>query len=142
MLRGFRDFLFRGNVLELAIAVVIGGAFTALVAAVVANLVQPVVNVFGGASVDGLGFYLVHSNTKTFVDLGAVISAIISFVVVAAVVYFVLVVPSQRLLAARAAGADQAPDAVPVASEDVLLLREIRDLLVRQTGGTGPTVPR
>lgn len=134
MIKGFKDFVFRGNVLDLAIAVVIGTAFTALVMAIVANLIQPIINVFGGSSVNGLAFHLIASNDRTVVDIGAVISSIISFLVIAAVVYFLLVVPSQRLLATRAARTGQLEPAPPVPSEDVLLLREIRDLLVRQNG--------
>jgi large conductance mechanosensitive channel len=139
VIKGFKDFLFRGNVLDLAIAVVIGVAFTAVVTAIVDNLVQPIVNVFAGSHATGLGFYIVSANAQTFVNFGAIFSAIINFLIVAAVVYFVLVVPSQRLLAARAARTGQADQAAPVASEDVLLLREIRDLLVAQNGGSTPT---
>lgn len=134
VIRGFKDFLFRGNVLELAIAVVIGVALTAVITAIVTYLIQPIVNVFAGRSANGLGFFIVDSNSKTFVDFGAILSAIINFVIVAAVVYFVLVVPMQRMLAARAARTPQIEQAPPVVSEDVLLLREIRDLLVRQNG--------
>lgn len=141
MIKGFKDFIFRGNVLELAIAVVIGVAFTAVVTAIVDNLVQPIINVFAGKHETGLGFFIVSSNAKTFVDFGAIFSAVINFLIVAAVVYFVLVVPSQRLLALRASRTGQAEEAAPVASEDVLLLREIRDLLVVQNGGS-TTAPK
>ncbi len=141
MIKGFKDFIFRGNVLDLAIAVVIGTAFTAVVSSIVANLIQPIINVFGGKHTTGLGFFIVSANTGTFVNFAAIFSAIINFLVVAAVVYFVLVVPSQRLLALRAARTGQAEEAAPVASEDVLLLREIRDLLVAQNGGS-TTAPK
>jgi len=135
VIKGFKDFLFRGNVLELAIAVVIGVALTAVITAIVTYLVQPIVNVFAGKHATGLGFFIVSSNPKTFIDVAAIFSAILNFVIVAAVVYFILVVPMQRVLAARAARTGQAEEVAPVASEDVLLLREIRDLLVRQNGG-------
>lgn len=138
MLKGFKDFIFRGNVLDLAIAVVIGTAFTAVVTSIVEHLIQPIINSLGGHSVGGLSFHLVSGNDGTVVDVSAIITAIINFLIIAAVVYFVLVVPSQRLLALRAAKTGQAEEATPVASEDVLLLREIRDLLVTQGGGGTP----
>jgi large conductance mechanosensitive channel len=116
----------RGNVVDLAVAFVIGVAFAAVVTAFTSNIINPLVAAVGGTSVHGLGFQLVASNPKTVVDFGAVISAIINFVIVAAVIYFVLVVPMNRLAERRRRG--QEPEPVAPA-EDILLLQQIRDIL-------------
>ena len=73
MLKGFKDFILRGNVIELAVAVIIGSAFTAIVTAVTNNLIQPLINSFGSAEVKGLGFQITD-NESTFMDFGAVIT--------------------------------------------------------------------
>ena len=132
MLRGFREFLFRGNVIDLAVAVVIGTAFTALVTSVVEHVVQPLIASLGGSDVNGLAYQLVSGNPKTIIDLGVVVSAVVNFVLVAAIVYVILVVPSRRLMALREDAPVEQAEVAP--SEDVVLLREIRDLL--RTGRT------
>ncbi|HEY3261930.1 MAG TPA: large conductance mechanosensitive channel protein MscL [Pseudonocardiaceae bacterium] len=128
MLKGFKDFLMRGNVIELAVAVVIGVAFTALVTAFTENLINPIIAAFGGSNINGLGFQLVGGSPKTVIDVGVVLSAAINFVLIAAVVYFVFVLPFQMLQARRKRGEEPGP-AEPT---DVELLAEIRDLLARQ----------
>lgn len=141
MLQGFKDFLFRGNIVDLAVAVVIGTAFTALVSAFTKSIIEPVINAFGGTSVDGLSFRIIESNAATTVNVAAVINAIITFVITAAVVYFVFVVPSKKLMERLEKG-EEAEPAGP--SEDILLLREIRDALgggQRRGGPDAPTVP-
>lgn len=70
MLKGFKDFITRGNVMELAIAVIIGSAFTAIVTAISDSLIQPLINSFGGAEVDGLKFQIRDNMTSTQIDLG------------------------------------------------------------------------
>ena len=140
MIKGFKEFIMKGNIVDLAIAVVIGTAFAAVVSAFVGGIVKPVLAAFPGASVNGWGFSLRGGALakSTFIDLSAIINAVIVFVLTAAVVYFIFVVPMQRLQALRAKGIEPEPTAVP---EDVLLLREIRDALgARPTDGTaGPT---
>ena len=124
MLKGFKDFLFRGNIVDLAVAVVVGTAFTALVGTVTSALIQPLIDRVGGGSVGGgLG---VDIGGGSFLDFGSVINAIITFIITAAVVYFVFVVPSKKLLERLQAGQEPEPDGP---SEDILLLREIRDAL-------------
>jgi len=135
MLKGFKDFLFRGNIVDLAVAVVIGTAFTALVSTFTASLIEPIINSFGGASVDGLSFRIIEKNAATTVDIAAIINAIITFVITAAVVYFIFVVPSKKLMERLAQGQEEEP-AGP--TEDVLLLREIRDLLGGDAAQRGP----
>lgn len=136
-MKGFKDFVMQGNVIDLAVGVVIGSAFTALIGAFVANLIQPVVNVFGGTNVNGLSFKLISANEATRVDIGAVLSAVIAFLITAAVVYFVFVLPisqARKLDRRRRGLPEQEESAV---SEEIVLLTEIRDALT-QRGGTVP----
>lgn len=129
MLQGFKEFIMRGNVIDLAVAVVIGGAFTAIVTAFSNNLINPLIAALGGSDVSGLGFHIIADNPATFLDFGAVITAAINFLLIAAVVYFVIVAPMNKLneVAARRRGIPQ-DDEEPVPA-DVELLTEIRDLL-------------
>ncbi|MDT9408479.1 large conductance mechanosensitive channel protein MscL [Corynebacterium rouxii] len=129
MLKGFKDFILRGNVVELAVAVVIGTAFTAIVTAFSQHLINPMIAALGGADVSGLGFYLRSGNDATFMDFGAVITAALNFLIIAAVVYFILVAPMNKLneMAARRKGVVEEKDAP--ASIEAELLEEIRDLL-------------
>lgn len=136
MLKGFRDFIMRGNVIDLAVAVVIGAAFAAIIAAIGKGLITPILNAFPGAQSKGLGFSLrggQHANA-TYIDLSLIINAIIIFVITAAVVYFVFVLPMNKLAERRKRGLEPEP-AAP--AEDILLLTQIRDLLAAQGGGTG-----
>ncbi|AEX66976.1 MULTISPECIES: large conductance mechanosensitive channel protein MscL [Corynebacterium] len=129
MLKGFKDFILRGNVVELAVAVVIGTAFTAIVTAFSEHLINPMIATLGGADVSGLGFYLRSGNDATFMDFGAVITAALNFLIIAAVVYFILVAPMNKLneMAARRKGVVEEEEAP--ASIEAELLEEIRDLL-------------
>jgi large conductance mechanosensitive channel len=137
VLKGFKDFILRGNVLDLAVAVVIGGAFTALVAVFGESLINPVIAAFGGEDAIGLGFTIVEGNDATFVNIGAIITGAIIFVITAAVVYFVFVAPMNAFQERRKArlGVDDEQAEVPA---DVALLTEIRDLLQQQRTDTRP----
>jgi large conductance mechanosensitive channel len=128
VIKGFREFLLRGNVVDLAVAVVIGVAFTAVVSTFVSSIVKPIIAAFPGASVHGWGFSLRGGPlaASTFIDISAIINAIIVFILTAAIVYFIFVLPVERLQARRARGLEPEPEAV---SEEILLLREIRDAL-------------
>lgn len=129
VLKGFKDFLMRGNVIDLAVALIIGLAFTAIVTAFTEGLVQPLINAIGGAdAAQGLGFRILSDNPSTFMDFGSVINAAINFVIIAAVVYFVIVLPVQRIQDRRKRG----EEAGPAEPTDVELLSEIRDLLRQQ----------
>jgi large conductance mechanosensitive channel len=136
MLKGFKDFILRGNVVDLAVAVVIGAAFTALVTVFGEAIINPLLAAFGGTDSIGLGFQLVDGNDATFVDIGAVITAAITFLLTAAVVYFLVVGPMNALAERRRRQLDvePTPEEVPA---DVELLREIRDLLAERR----PNVP-
>jgi len=125
LLKGFKEFIMRGNVIDLAVAVVIGTAFTAVVTAVVERLINPLVAAFGGGKEIGWAVQIVSGNPKTVLDFGAILTALITFVTVAAVVYFLVVVPMKKIEERRARG-QEPPAKQPT---DVELLMEIRDLL-------------
>ena len=126
MIKGFRDFLMRGNIVDLAIAVVIGGAFTAIVTQLTKSFIEPLIKVFGGGGIHG-GAFVIRGITF---DWAAFVNAVINFVIVAAVLYFFIVVPMNRILAKRKREEVAAPSVTP---EDVALLQEIRDLLKKQS---------
>ncbi|WP_240619666.1 large conductance mechanosensitive channel protein MscL [Blastococcus sp. TF02-8] len=126
VLKGFKDFLFRGNVVDLAVAVVIGSAFTALVNAFASSFLTPLIGVIGGGGKLGGKFEL---NGQTF-TWGEFVSQLITFVLTAAVLYFLVVMPLHRLLQRRVRGEEPGP----VAPTETELLIEIRDLLRAQQG--------
>jgi large conductance mechanosensitive channel len=96
MLKGFKQFVFRGNVLDLAVAVVIGGAFGAVVTALVKDLVTPLIAaVFGKPDFSAIAFTV---NQSTFL-IGDFINAVVSFLLIATAVYFVIVVPVNAMTA-------------------------------------------
>ena len=125
-MKGFRDFILRGNVIDLAVAVIIGGAFTAIVTAIGDSLINPLIASVGGVDASGLGFPIRPGNDATFLDFGAVITAAINFLIVAAIVYFVIVAPMNKIMEMRKKGQVDEVEATP---EDIALLQEIRDLL-------------
>lgn len=130
MLKGFKDFLMRGNVIDLAVAVIIGAAFTGIVTKFTEYLIQPLINAVGGKdAVSGLGFEILSGNKATFMNFGAVINAAVNFVIIAGVVYFLIIVPVKHLQERRKRGEEPGP-AEPT---DVELLTEIRDLLRQQS---------
>ena len=103
MLKGFREFILRGNVVDLAVAVVIGAAFGAVVTAFVDNILTPIIAaVFGKPDFSNLVFTV---NGSAF-RYGLFINALISFLLIAAAIYFVVVLPMNRLAERRARGAD------------------------------------
>jgi len=130
VLKGFKDFLMRGNVVDLAVAVIIGTAFTAIVTAIADSFIKPLIAAIGGAKVTGLSWQIVSGNADARVDFAAVISAAINFLIVAAVVYFLIVLPMKKIQERRKRG----EEAGPTEPTDVELLTEIRDLLRQQAG--------
>jgi large conductance mechanosensitive channel len=124
VLKGFRDFVLRGNVIDLAVAVVIGAAFGAIITALVENIINPLIAaIVGKPDITQVGNFTI--NNANF-SIGAVLQAILNFIFVAVAVYFVLVVPMNRLMEMRKKGEEPALEAP---SEEVLLLTQIRDLL-------------
>ncbi|HEX5560279.1 MAG TPA: large conductance mechanosensitive channel protein MscL [Nocardioidaceae bacterium] len=133
MLKGFKEFIMRGNVVDLAVAVVIGAAFGGVVTSFTDKILNPLLASLGDVKAPGLGFQLVEGNRATFVDIGAVISQVINFLMIAAAVYFFVVLPMNLLAARRKRGQEPEPEAP---AEDVLLLQEIRDILAARGGET------
>jgi large conductance mechanosensitive channel len=94
--KGFRNFLSRGNLIELAVAVVIGTAFTAVVTAIVADLITPLIAAIGGQPNFGALKFTVHKSTFLY---GSFINALLTFLIVAAVIYFLIVAPMAKVTA-------------------------------------------
>ncbi len=144
LLDGFRTFLMRGNVVDLAVAVVIGAAFTSVVNSVVDGVINPIVGAFGTQDLSTYHSCLKgpcamnsagHVTHGVFILWGSVLGAVLNFLITGAVVYFLMVLPMSRYLARRASR--QQKEAAALAETDaaeVILLREIRDELVRQRG--------
>ena len=121
MLTEFKKFLLRGNVVDLAVAVVIGAAFGAVVTALVAGLITPLIAAVGGQpDFSGLSFTINGSKFR----YGVFINALISFLIVAAVIFFLVVKPLNALQARRRD--DEQEENL---SDEAVLLREIRDEL-------------
>ncbi|WP_104163091.1 large conductance mechanosensitive channel protein MscL [Cryobacterium sp. N22] len=138
MINGFKEFIMRGNVIELAVAVVIGAAFTGLVNAIVTGIFNPLIAAIFNA--DTLKNSLTVPLGDAELSFGLVLAALIQFLLVAAVVYFAFVMPLNKLkenqARRRQAGVPLDPKKNPVTDLD--LLTEIRDLLAASTGA--PTV--
>lgn len=125
MFKGFREFITRGNVIDLATAVIIGTAFTALVTAITNSVVQPLISRIGASPESEHGFLKIPLGDNIFIDLNAVVTAAINFLIIAAVVYFVIVLPYKKL---RELGGSAEAEAT-----ELTLLTEIRDLLQEST---------
>ena len=132
MLKGFKEFVLRGNVIDLAVAVVIGAAFSAVVTALVENIFNPAIGaLFKAESLKTLWIVEIPSadgGEPAQIAFGAVVAAVIQFLLIAAVVYFVLIVPINyvKKVAFRKAAEVGPTDTPPTELE---LLAEIRDLL-------------
>src|SRR5438093_132562 len=99
MLKGFKDFIMRGNVVDLAVAVVIGAAFKAVVDAVVADIITPIIAAIGGKKDFSALYFTINDSKFKYGDL---INQIISFLIVAAAIYFLIVLPLNKLAEIRA----------------------------------------
>jgi large conductance mechanosensitive channel len=124
VLKGFKDFIMRGNLVELAVAFIIGGAFATVVSSFTAVVLSLISKVTG----EGVNFDTWEPGQ---VPVGVFITATISFLILAAVVYFFVVTPYNKLQARMARGEEPAPPAA-----DIALLTEIRDLLAQRPGTT------
>lgn len=123
MLKGFKEFLSRGNIVDLAVAVVIGTAFTALVTRFTDSIITPLINRVGVNEQSDLGILKIGIGRGQSIDLNVLLSATINFILVAGVVYFLVVVPYNTLR--KKGEVEQADDA------QIVLLTEIRDLLAQ-----------
>jgi large conductance mechanosensitive channel len=132
MLKGFKEFLARGNIVDLSVAVVIGTAFTALVTKFTESIIQPLINRIGAGKDSNYGILRINIGGGQAIDLNVLLSAAINFILVAAVVYFLVVVPYNRLR--KKGEVEQAQDT------ELSLLTEIRNLLAETNGQSGKHV--
>ena len=151
MIDGFKKFIARGNMIDMAVGVVMGAAVTAVVNSIVNNLINPLIAmIFGKPNMDGLLEFTFNGATVSF---GAILSAVLNFLIVAAAVYFCILVPINKLrdmseaLIAKAKGEEDAKakeeqeKKLSSEEETVLLLREIRDQLAKQGGDNTSDMP-
>lgn len=125
MIKGFKEFVFRGNVIDLAVAFVVGAAFAALIGTFSSALIQPVVGIFLGGGLEA-GTVTIRGQV---IDFTSMVNALITFVITLTVIYFIFVLPMNRL---RRMTGHVDVNATPA---DVRLLQEIRDLLAAQQKG-------
>jgi large conductance mechanosensitive channel len=130
MLKGFKEFIARGNVIDLAVAVVIGAAFTGLVTAFTQNVIQPLIDRIGAGPDAEYGVLRIPLGGDQFVNLNAVLSAAINFLIVAAVIYFVIVLPFKKL--------KERDPKVETSETELTVLTEIRDLLRADAAAAAP----
>jgi large conductance mechanosensitive channel len=130
VLKGFRDFISRGNVIELAVGVVMGVAFNNLVTNFTESFLEPLIRRLGGVNVGGKGIGI---GGGEYLNWASFVNAIITFLLTAMTVYFLLVLPMNKLAERRKRGIEPEPESV---SDTVRLLTEIRDALV--AGGGKP----
>ncbi|MET9426764.1 MULTISPECIES: MscL family protein [unclassified Streptomyces] len=145
LLEGFKAFLMRGNVIDLAVAVVIGAAFTNVVNSVVRGVINPIVGAFGTKDLESYQSCLkgpcrVNASGDIVSGIpilwGSVLSATLSFLITAAVVYFLMVLPMAKYLARRAAlQKEKAGVKETLEVTELEVLKQIRDALVAQRGG-------
>jgi large conductance mechanosensitive channel len=129
MIKGFRDFILRGNVVDLAVAFVMAAAFGAVVTGLLDGVIYPLIAMmFGEPDLTSIGNFTI--NNAQF-STGLVLQAAFDFLAIAAAVYVFIIVPVNRLMELRRRGEIEEAEAVP---EDIALLAEIRDLLARQSG--------
>ena len=128
MFKGFKEFLSRGNIVDLAVAVVIGTAFTALVTKFTDSIITPLINRVGVNQQSDVGILKISIGGGQTIDLNVLLSAAINFFLVALVVYFFVVLPYNTLR--KRGEVEQADDA------QIVLLTEIRDLLAQSNGGS------
>lgn len=122
MIKGFKEFLLRGNVVDLAVAFVVGGAFAKVVEGLLNGLINPLIAaIFGSPNLDSVGTFTIG---KGEFSIGVLLTAVVNFVIIAAAIYFFVVIPVKKVMERTAKPAE--PEATPA---DVALLTEIRDLL-------------
>jgi len=127
MLKGFKDFIAQGNAMDLAVAVIIGAAFTQVVTALTDSVLMPLISALvGSPNFDEFAKVTLNGNEIAF---GVLLTAIVNFLLVAAAVYFFIVTPMNKLLAMRRHEAEDEEET----PEDIALLREIRDALANQS---------
>ncbi|MBU5423399.1 large conductance mechanosensitive channel protein MscL [Cellulomonas hominis] len=149
--QGFKDFVSRGNAIELAVGVVIGAAFGGVITAIQDGLIAPLIAmIFGQPDISDI--WVIGAKGEAKINMGLMLNALLQFLITAAAIYFLIVLPLNALAERRKRGIEAEPERP---SEDILLLQEIRDLLAAQStpalrsdtgqvppaGPTGPTGP-
>ena len=135
LLEEFRQFAVKGNVMDLAVGVIIGGAFSGIVNSVVKDLITPLIGLFGGQP----KFDTVYLGPLA---VGNFVNALLAFLILAAVVFFLVVKPLNTLMRLTKAKAEAKPAEPAPLPDDVKLLMEIRDLLKAQQTGSATPPPR
>lgn len=128
MFKGFRDFLAKGNIVDLAVAVVIGTAFTALVTKFTDSIITPLINRIGAGKDSSYGVLKVAIGGGQTIDLNILLSAFINFTLIAGVVYFLIVVPYSHIRSKESAESAE--------NKQLRLLTEIRDSLAGRDSST------
>lgn len=134
MLKGFKEFIAKGNIVDLAVAVAIGAAFTGLVTKFTDSIIQPLINRVGAGKESSYGILKINIGGGQSIDLNVLLSACINFLIVAAAIYFLVVVPYNRLRGSK-------DEAEAAADKELRLLTEIRDALGGQDTGPDPVAP-
>ena len=136
MIQGFKEFISRGNVVDLAVGVIIGAAFSQIVTALVDGVINPLIGaIFGQPNfVDVLKFTIGTSEIKP----GLVLTALVNFLLIAFAIYFCIVMPMNKLAERRQKKTEQNEAEEPALTDEAKLLVEIRDLL--STNGSTPSV--
>lgn len=120
----FKKFISRGNVMDMAVGVIVGGAFTAIVNSLVSDILMPFIGmILAGVNFNNLGFTIPYGN-KPYINLGGFLQAIITFLLTAMCVFILI-----KVLNSFNKKKEEPKPAEPVISDDVKLLTEIRDLL-------------
>jgi large conductance mechanosensitive channel len=132
MLKGFKEFAMRGNAIDLAVAFVVGAAFSTLVAAFSESLILPIVGIFLGGGVD-VGTLTIRDQV---IDFTTLLNAVITFILTVAVIYFAFVLPLNKMRAKMFGPVEEEKAAL---TDEVALLTEIRDLLAREQGSSTST---
>lgn len=130
MIQGFKEFISKGNALDLAVAVIIGAAFTPIVTAIT-NVIMGIIGaVVGKPNFDSVFQFTINGSDP--IQPGTIITAVVNFLLVAAAVYFAIVVPMNKIKATTAKKEDAVEEAPAVPSTEEQLLTEIRDLLANK----------
>jgi large conductance mechanosensitive channel len=129
MINGFKQFILKGNVIDLAVAVIMGTAFGAVVTALVQSVLMPLLAaIVGSPNFDSFALVTINGNDVKF---GVLLTAVVNFLLIAAAIYFVVVMPMNAWIARRNARMEIGKDE-PVVDPHVALLTEIRDLLAAE----------
>ena len=138
MMSGFKDFIMRGNVVDLAVGIVIGGAFAAVVTGLLDGIINPLIAaIFGQPNISRVGQFEIN---ESLFSIGLFLNAVLNFLIVAAARDFIVVAPLNHLAERRARGKEEEPEPM---EQNVILLQEIRDLLAEQRPeGSRGEVPR